>query len=63
VKIYGNNQNKIKKIVQKEKDLEDNIYIKEEKKVEEIKGKIAFIIFAIIITVVVMINRYDLLFG
>ena len=63
MKIYGNNQNKIKKIVQKEKDLEDNIYIKEEKKVEEIKGKIAFIIFAIIITVVVMINRYDLLFG
>ena len=63
MKIYGNNQNKIKKILQKEKDLEDNIYIKEEKKVEEIKGKIAFIIFAIIITVVVMINRYDLLFG
>ena len=49
--------------MQKEKDLEDNIYIKEEKKEEEIKGKIGFIIFAIIITVVVMINRYDLLFG
>ena len=63
MKIYGNNQNKIKKIVEKEKDLQDNKYIKEEKKVEEIKGKIAFIIFAIIITVVVMINRYDLLFG
>ena len=63
MKIYGNNQNKINKIMQKEKDLEDNIYIKEEKKEEEIKGKIGFIIFAIIITVVVMINRYDLLFG
>jgi|TARA_Y100000389_G_C17105721_1_gene338158 hypothetical protein len=59
MKIYGNNQDKIKKIVQKENNLEDKKYKKE----EEIKGKIGFIIFAIIITVVVMINRYDLLFG
>ncbi len=59
MKIYGNNQNKIKKIMQKEKDLEDKIYRKEEKKIE----KIGFVIFAIIITVVVMMHRYDLLFG
>ena len=59
MKIYGNNQNKIKKIMPKEMDLEDKIYRKEEKKIE----KIGFVIFAIIITVVVMMHRYDLLFG
>ena len=59
MKIQGNNKNKIKKIIQKEKDLEDKIYRKEEKKIE----KIGFVIFAIIITVVVMMHRYDLLFG
>jgi len=59
MKIYGKNKNKIKKIMQKEKDLEDKIYRKEEKKIE----KIGFVIFAIIITVVVMMHRYDLLFG
>jgi cell division protein FtsL len=59
VKIYGNNQNKIKKILQKEKDLKNKIHRKEEKKIE----KIGFVIFAIIITVVVMMHRYDLLFG
>jgi hypothetical protein len=59
MKIYGNNQNKVKNILQKEKDLKNKIHIKEEKKIE----KIGFVIFAIIITVVVMMHRYDLLFG
>jgi hypothetical protein len=59
MKIYGNNQNKVKNILQKENDLKNKIHIKEQKKIE----KIGFVIFAIIITVVVMMHRYDLLFG
>jgi hypothetical protein len=59
MKIYGNNQNKVKNILQKENDFKNKIYRKEEKKIE----KIGFVIFAIIITVVVMMHRYDLLFG
>ena len=59
MKIYGNNQNKVKNILQKENDFKNKIYRKEEKKIENI----GFVIFAIIITVVVMMHRYDLLFG